>query len=298
MVLRAEILPLWVALLAAGCVPESSGSGATQDDLDAIQVQLSEILTRLDGLEADVAALQDGETGTTDELAALAATVDALDAQIAPLLAYVQVDEARDEVIFEGANVLIRSGAGATDADVNGLGNLIIGYNESDTFTASEWGADNASAYEQWEDPLEPPGTSVEDSARRTGSHNLIIGRSHQYLGHSSIAVGYNHRLGADAAAVLGGEGNTITGEGGASLGSVNSQVRSRGSAAVGAWQSVVGNTTLPNGQTSVVLGGVNAKAADSWSVTIGGSRTQASGSCVRLGGDNQSCSTQYGVYP
>src|SRR5687767_725294 len=53
-----------------------------------------------------------------------------------------------DDVFFEGCNVHIRSGSGATNAAVNGLGNLIIGYNE-DTIS-----------------PFPP--------AQRTGSHNLV----------------------------------------------------------------------------------------------------------------------------
>jgi hypothetical protein len=33
-------------------------------------------------------------------------------------------------VYFDGCNVNIRSGSGATDGTLNGLGNLVVGYNE------------------------------------------------------------------------------------------------------------------------------------------------------------------------
>src|SRR5207237_2939381 len=56
------------------------------------------------------------------------------------------------DVFFEGCNVHIQSGAGTTYAPVNGLGNLILGYNE------------NANT------PLD-----------RSGSHNLVVGSSHTY---------------------------------------------------------------------------------------------------------------------
>jgi hypothetical protein len=54
-----------------------------------------------------------------------------------------------NEAQFTGCNVVIRNGTGDTGSVQNGLGNLVIGYNNDD------------------------PKTGV---AQRTGSHNLIIG--------------------------------------------------------------------------------------------------------------------------
>jgi hypothetical protein len=36
-----------------------------------------------------------------------------------------------NDVYFDGCNVHVRSGSGATDGQINGLGNLIIGYNKA-----------------------------------------------------------------------------------------------------------------------------------------------------------------------
>jgi hypothetical protein len=69
-----------------------------------------------------------------------------------------------NDVIFEGCNVHIRSGAGGTDAPVNGLGNLIIGYNERN---------------------------EIED---RTGSHNLLVGPFHTYSSPWGVVVGLDNR--------------------------------------------------------------------------------------------------------
>ena len=56
-------------------------------------------------------------------------------------------------LVFDGMNVYVRNGMGATDAiPVNGLGNLIIGYNE-------------------------PIVGGIQ--SQKTGSHNLIVGRGH-----------------------------------------------------------------------------------------------------------------------
>ena len=55
-----------------------------------------------------------------------------------------------DNVVFEKCNVYIRNGSGKTDGAVNGLGNLIIGYNET-----------------------------TGENLKRMGSHNLVIGPEH-----------------------------------------------------------------------------------------------------------------------
>src|SRR5262245_1997369 len=90
-----------------------------------------------------------------------------------------------NEVIFEGCNVHVRSGAGATDAAVNGRGNLIVGYNE------------------------ELP--SPED---RTGSHNLVVGRFHAYSSFGGLVAGNNNTVAGPEASVSGGISNTARGFG------------------------------------------------------------------------------------
>jgi hypothetical protein len=65
-----------------------------------------------------------------------------------------------NDVIFEGCNVHIRSGAGYTGAPVNGLGNLVVGYNEA--FPDDD----------------------------RTGSHNLVVGAFHSYSSSGGLVAG------------------------------------------------------------------------------------------------------------
>ena len=68
---------------------------------------------------------------------------------IESLQQHVSVDNGR--VLIEGADLQIVSGSGQTDGEVNGKGNLIIGYNE-DFYNL------------------------------RTGSHNLVLGELPQLL--------------------------------------------------------------------------------------------------------------------
>src|SRR5205085_5001627 len=65
------------------------------------------------------------------------------------------------DVYFEGCNVHIQSGAGSTSGAVNGLGNLIVGYNEN-------------------------PNTPLD----RSGSHNLVVGAFHTYSSYGGLVAG------------------------------------------------------------------------------------------------------------
>jgi hypothetical protein len=89
-------------------------------------------------------------------------------------------------VIFEGCNVFVLSGTGATDAPVNGLGNLIIGYNEPS------------------------PGGGITEF--RGGSHNLVVGRFHTYSSYGGFVAGSNNAVTEPAASVSGGSNNTASG--------------------------------------------------------------------------------------
>ncbi len=72
-------------------------------------------------------------------------------------------------IIFENANVHVRSGSHATDdgGTLSGLGNLIVGYNEY-----------------------------INGSWPRTGSHNLVVGDDHEFRSFGSFMAGWgNHSL-------------------------------------------------------------------------------------------------------
>ncbi len=70
-----------------------------------------------------------------------------------------------DDVTITGANLRIVNGLGATDT-VNGLGNLIVGYNE-------------------------PRGTGED---RRTGSHNVVVGEENNFISFGGLIVGFGLR--------------------------------------------------------------------------------------------------------
>jgi hypothetical protein len=99
--------------------------------------------------------------------------VAALEAKLEPLT------RQGDDLYITRANLHLVNGLGSTDT-VNGLGNLIIGYNE----------------------PRD------DKSNARSGSHNLVVGKRNNYTSYGGVVFGlFNHPTGPYAT-VCGGSGN------------------------------------------------------------------------------------------
>ena len=132
-----------------------------------------------------------------------------------------------------GLNLQILSGTGSTSGPVNGLGNVIIGYNEM-------------------------PGT-------QTGSHNLILGDDHTFTSYAGIIDGQNNKLNGAYAAVF-GFNNTASGN-------YSSVTGGNSNAASGNFSSVTGGqSNTASGTYSSVNGGqVGTARGDNSSVSGGG---------------------------
>ena len=155
-----------------------------------------------------------------------------------------------DNVVFEKCNVYIRSGSGETDGAVNGLGNLIIGYNE----TSSE-------------------------NIKRTGSHNLVIGPEHAYASFGGLVVGRENTLSAPYASITGGRLNTASGLGSSvSGGSVNTASKDFASVSGG-------KNNEAKGLNASIGGGTSNSAQGDFSTVAGGSDNVASGFASNIGG-------------
>jgi hypothetical protein len=86
-------------------------------------------------------------------------------------------------IVFSGVNVQVVSGAGKTNAAVNGLGNLVIGYDEN------------------------------EGKHSQTGSHDLILGEEQTFTSFGGIVAGRFSTVSGEFASVLGGFKNTAEGK-------------------------------------------------------------------------------------
>jgi prefoldin subunit 5 len=221
---------------------------------------LSQLATDLNGLQARVAALEGQVSGLqstvgaqASQITTLQATVSTQAAQIGSLQSAVsglQSSEADlqnklqfvtvegTEMFITGANLNIRNGGGWT-ADTNGLGNLIVGYNENV----------NAS------DSQQPRG----------GSHNLVVGPYHGYSSFGGLVAGTQNLIGAPHASITGGYLNKATNFGSSVSGGTDNT-------AFGIYTSVSGGqNNTASGKWSSISGGQQNAAGGRWSSVNGG---------------------------
>jgi hypothetical protein len=99
----------------------------------------------------------------------------------------VHVSREGNDIYVTGANLHVVNGTGATDGITNGLGNVIIGYNEFRT------------------------GEDVVND--RSGSHMLVVGRSNNYTSFGGIVVGVWNSTTGRYASVSGGRNRQATAE-------------------------------------------------------------------------------------
>jgi hypothetical protein len=189
----------------------------------------------------------------------------------------ISIEEGGQTVRLTGVNLQVVSGSGATAAPPNGLGNVIIGYNEDDL----------------------PMGDL------HTGSHNLVVGADHSFTASGGLLAGYGNTVSADFASVTGGTANLASGAmswvGGGEFGEASGSL----SAVAGGYNgraSGVGGATLggfgarAEGDYSVVAGGEGGRATGLDATVTGGSFCVASGAAATVsGGNHVTQATSYG---
>ncbi len=123
-------------------------------------------------------------------VASLQSTVSSQETTINTLTAKLQYVTASGHDLTLTGNLHVVSGSGKTNGMPNGLGNVIIGYNEART-----------------SDPYGGSGTDT-----RTGSHNLILGDETNYSSYGGIIAGDRNGAEKPFASVTGGCDNTASG--------------------------------------------------------------------------------------
>ena len=151
-----------------------------------------------------------------------------------------------NNLVLTGVNLQIVNGEGSTGT-VNGVGNLIIGYDET-TDGAAE---------------------SVLDE--KTGSHNLVIGEEHRYTSFGAVVAGEHNASDGPGASVLGGSFNTASGENAVVVSGIENEAHGFASSATG------GEFNRAFGDRASVTGGSENAAYGSSSTVSGGSRNSAS---------------------
>lgn len=211
-----------------------------------------------DGSAAQVAALEAQVAALVAQVAANDASISDNGASIASLESLLtHFSRNGTEITIAGANLNIVSGSGATDGVVNGLGNLVVGYNEL-------------------RNDINYPDV-------RTGSHNIVGGIGQSFSSYGGLVAGYWNTISGAYASVSGGYQSTASGL----YASVSGGARNEAS---GGYSSVTGgqyNTALT--WATSVSGGVGNKANGLISSVCGGSSNNAYGSYSSISGGFQS---------
>ena len=253
-------------LALAASISGSQGGGVTATQLElAMGSQSSAWSAKLaEAIAAEASTRAAADAALEGQIANEAAARKAGDQSLAPLMTlaplatHVSVhngtinDLAGPHVIFSGANVHIRNGHRSGDSlTPNGLGNLIVGYNESAGYADPE----------------------------RGGSHNVVVGVGHRYSFGTGLVAGYANRLAGSATTVSGGGGNEATDFAASVAGGSNNR-------AGGLYSSVLGgDSNAATGANAAVCAGGGNQATGDLSSVLGGASNTASALFSTVGG-------------
>lgn len=225
-------------------------------------------------IHAQVFVLQ-GERGPGSELSAvqLQYLKDLIEqkalAYLKDMQQHVTVDASKKLVQVTG-NLQIVNGSRTTESS-NGLGNVIIGYNEENEKTPRK--ADYAS-----------------------GSHNLIVGKGHSYGGYGGMAVGKNHTIKGEYASVSAGENNEAIGAySSVSGGHENKATGTHSSISAGFGNQAVSVASSVSGGKRNIAGNVGDATQSPYASVGGGESNQARGFATTVtGGANNQAVARY----
>lgn len=196
--------------------------------------------------------------------------------------------------VFQHVNVQVSSGSGRTDGAVNGLGNLIIGYNETSSSSIEFCSNHNYTVESQCTRGGYQWGNNV-----RRGSHNLIVGSNNSYDDYGSIIAGVGNTSNANYSNILGGIANYTAAVYSSISGGRYNETYAYFSSIAGGYDNISNgkyssisggrqNTTV--GESSSISGGQRNQAKGKFSSVTGGSGNQANqdGSSVTGGQSNR----------
>ncbi|MDZ7661643.1 hypothetical protein [Thiohalophilus sp.] len=289
-----------VPLLAQVNIPNTFASGETavaaevNANFQALEDGLNDALLRINTLESELAQAQTA----LDEAQNVLALNDYVE--------LVPDDNILNEytVRFSGVNLQIVNGEGQTES-VNGLGNLIVGYNE-----ARNLGTDNSicsdGQYDNQTDCVD--NSELWQPSHKSGSHNLIVGHGNAYSQYGGIVAGEHSAINRGHASVTGGWVNVASGSHAAVAGGQNNVASGHRSAVLGGYDNsaTYANATVSGGREntasgtySSVSGGIQNTASGRYSSVSGGEGNTAYGIASSiLGGQNESATSDYQTIP
>ena len=266
-----------------------------QTDLDAAEVTIGQLVNDVNIAAAAIVGLQ-GQVGDNQDTIADIETnsVLSLDGYL-----FLDVDAGGyDTARFDAINVQVTNGLGATngiggdpaqDGVVNGLGNVIIGYNETSSVARALCSdgqyATQSTCTSQGE---------VWANGQKTGSHSLIVGAGHNYTRHGHLVAGFANGVNRGWSSVGGGINNIATGVYAAVAGGSTGEAAGLASSVNGGFNNRArgdsasiagGRGNFATGATSSVAGGSSNDAQGLNSSVVGGETNIASGTNSSVSG-------------
>ncbi len=249
-------------------------------NFDAVESAVDDNDSRIANLESLVLSMQ-------NELAALQAenaqqqaainamqnnTVLALDGLL-KLSSY----DGYQTAVFEGVNLQILNGEDKSfnDAVINGLGNLIIGYNWDNVVLPGAFCS--IGQYSNQNDCISNGGTWGMN--QHSGSHNLILGTGNSYVSGGAIVAGKYNISNHGYASILGGSSNRVIDTDSVIVGGTQNLITQDDAVILG------GKDNLVSGQYGTVSGGEDNVASGSYAAVTGGDSNEASGAHVSISG-------------
>lgn len=159
------------------------------------------------------------------------------------------VSRVGSSLFISGANLHIVNGMNETDT-TNGLGNLIVGYNES---------------------------RGIGDV--RSGSHNVLLGSFLNFSSYGGIAAGFHNSVSGPYASVSGGQYNAALGFAASVSGGQSNTAQGFGASVSG------GQFNMASGSGASVSGGTSNTASGAFASVSGGRHNKASGESAAVSG-------------
>ncbi len=237
------VMAALLALVGASLVPAAAAAANTGE--------VKGMAHRMERLETLVAQLQEMNAGQaaqvtqlTDDLAAAEARIAALETKTQDMTRLIDPYTLQPTIRLSGINLQVVNGSGDTESAVNGVGNLIVGYNESDGFSG----------------------------LYRSGSHNLIVGSRNDFASYGGIVAGRYNTITGRYATVTAGSFNLASGFGSAVSGGDGNRATNTFSAVSGGFLNfATGDQSSVSGGVGVVQAGTFGWAAGSTGAAVSG---------------------------
>ena len=220
-------------------------------------------------------------------------------------------------VRLTGVNLQVVNGLNRTDT-VNGTGNVIVGYDEANTFTTKPiCSLAHALTGVELNDEAGCLGAGgVFSTQHKSGSHNLVLGLANGYSSFgglvggrfnyinemfASAVSGVDNRSSGRFSGIFGGQGHVTQDSGTVILGGIGGQARGHLATVVGGVGNVAtgenatvtgGERNTASGRTAYAAGGLINTASGESSSTVGGRNNTVSGlRNSNFGGDSRNVS-------